>query len=393
MPLGMLKNYLGKIFLKKLLKIPTCLNKKMKYKKILITGGAGFVGSSLSIKLKQNYEGVEIIALDNLSRRGSELNLPRLKENGVDFIFGDVRNKEDLNFSNIDLLIECSAEPSVMAGINSSPEYLLNTNLVGAINCFELARTNGADIIFLSSSRVYPIKEINSLKYKETKTRFELSGGQVYLGVSQKGISEDFPLGQIRSLYGATKLCAEFLLQEYHAAYGIKTVVNRFGVITGPWQMGKVDQGVIVLWMARHFFKKPLSYIGYNGTGKQVRDLVNIDDVFDAINLEIKSFGKFDGGVFNIGGGRENSVSLCELSDYCRKITKNKIPIGSVKENRQGDIRIYLSDASKFSKLCGWKPKKNIQVTLNEIYNWISDNKSQLEIGRASCRERVYSYV
>lgn len=350
----------------------------MKHKKILITGGAGFVGSSLGLKLKEHYRDTEVIALDNLLRRGSELNLPRLKEGGVKFVHGDVRNKEDLNFSDVDLLIECSAEPSVMAGVNSSPDYLLNTNLMGAINCFELARKTGADIIFLSTSRVYPVEEINSLKYKETKTRFELLGEQVYPGVSAKGISENFPLGKVRSLYGATKLCAEFLLQEYRENYKIKIVIDRFGVITGPWQMGKIDQGVVVLWLARHFFNNPLSYIGFGGIGKQVRDFVHIDDVFEAVNLEIKNIDKFDGEIFNIGGGREISVSLKELTKYCQEITGNTIEIKGVKEDRPGDIRIYLSDATKFINASGWKPQRNTKETLEEIYRWIVGHQSEL---------------
>jgi len=351
----------------------------MKYKKILITGGAGFVGSNLGLNLKKHYPDVEIIALDNLVRRGSELNLSRLKEGWVKFIHGDVRNKEDLTFSDIDLLIECSAEPSVMAGINSSPEYLLNTNLIGAINCFELARKTGAAVVFLSTSRIYPIEEINLLKFKETVTRFELLDQQDYLGASAEGIAENFPLGKIRSLYGATKLCAEFLLQEYRANYKIKAVINRFGIITGPWQMGKVDQGVIVLWMARHFFKMPLSYIGYGGKGKQVRDFVHVDDVFKAINLQMMDIYKFDGETFNIGGGREISVSLRELTGFCREITGNKIPINEEKEDRSGDIRIYISDTTKFHDVSGWKPQKNTRETLKDIFDWIKNNQKQLK--------------
>jgi len=351
----------------------------MKYKKILITGGAGFVGSNLGLRLKEHYPNVEIIALDNLLRRGSELNLPRLKEGGVKFVHGDVRNKEDLNIIGIDLLIECSAEPSVMAGVDSSPEYLLNTNLIGAINCFEQARKTGADIIFLSTSRVYPINEVNSLKYKETETRFELLDSQVFPGASGKGIAEDFPLGKVRSLYGATKLCSEFLLQEYRENYKIKAVINRFGVITGLWQMGKVDQGVVVLWLSRHVFKIPLSYIGYGGSGKQVRDFIHVDDVFEAIKLEIAEIEKYDGEIFNIGGGREISVSLKELTAFCQELTGNQVEIKEVKEDRTGDIRIYLSDSTKFQKASGWQPKKDSQTTLAEVYSWIKNNQLQLE--------------
>ena len=132
-------------------------------KTFLITGGAGFVGSSLAILLKENFSDIDVIALDNLKRRGSELNVRRLQENGVRFCHGDIRNTEDLNFNNIDCLIECSAEPSVLAGFDGSPDYLLNTNLGGTIHCLELARKCGARVIFLSTSRVYPIHSLNRL--------------------------------------------------------------------------------------------------------------------------------------------------------------------------------------------------------------------------------------
>lgn len=133
---------------------------------ILVTGGAGFVGSHLAIKFKKDHPKSRVLALDNLKRRGSELNIPRLKVAGVDFIHGDIRNKEDLEVVGpFDLLSECSAEPSVLAGYNESPAYVINTNLVGTINCLEMTRKSKADIIFLSTSRVYPIKTISNLEY------------------------------------------------------------------------------------------------------------------------------------------------------------------------------------------------------------------------------------
>lgn len=349
------------------------------YKNILVTGGAGFVGSNLCIKLKEHYPSIRVVALDNLVRRGSELNLPRLKAHGVEFIHGDVRKREDLQQNKIDLIIECSAEPSVMAGVTSSPEYVLDTNLVGAINCFELARKNSADVIFLSTSRVYPIRTLNKLHYREEKTRFALTGEQNLVGVSEKGISENFPLDGVRSLYGTTKLAAELLLQEYRENYGIKVVTDRFGLITGPWQMSKSDQGVITLWMARHIFNKPLSYIGFEGSGKQVRDMIHIDDVYDILHLQMQKMGKFDGEIYNIGGGVTNSVSLLELTDYCQNISGKKITIKKDPQTRPGDIAIYVSDTSKILQQTGWLPKKTVSQTLKDIHKWIIKNKDVLQ--------------
>jgi CDP-paratose 2-epimerase len=353
----------------------------MNYKTILITGGAGFVGSNLGIKLKKQYPDVKIIALDNLMRRGSELNLPRLKAGGIEFIHGDIRNKEDLNLKDkIDLLIECSAEPSVLAGTEGSPEYVINTNLFGTMNCLELARKNQSDMLFMSTSRIYPVDEIARLNFTEEETRFSISPEQKVPGAAPEGFSEEFPLGKNRSFYGMTKLCSEFLINEYRAAYGIKAVINRCSVITGPWQMGKIDQGVAVLWMARHIWAtKPLSYIGYGGAGKQVRDFIHIDDIFEAIKIEIENIDEHNGEVYNIGGGLENSLSLLEMTKLCQEITGNTFEIGSVTEDRPNDVKSYITNYSKFKKISGWQPKKSIKETLVDVYNWIEENKEQLE--------------
>ena len=319
----------------------------MQYKNILITGGAGFVGSNLAIKLREKYPDSKIFALDNLKRRGSELNLLRFKKTGIKFIHGDVRNKEDFEeIGEVDLIIECSAEPSVLAGLDISPSYLINTNLLGTINCLELARKNKATFIFISTSRVYPIKTINDLKFKEEDTRFSLENKQITDGASEEGIAEDFPLEGARSLYGSTKLCSEIIIQEYMDSFGLKAVINRCGVITGPWQMGKIDQGVFVLWVARHIFDGKLSYIGYGGEGKQVRDFIHIDDLFDILDIQINDFNTYNGEIYNIGGGKENSVSLQELTKICEKVTGNTIEMTSVKENRPADLISFITDCN-----------------------------------------------
>ena len=144
--------------------------------KLLITGGAGFVGASLAISLKQNYPQYQIFALDNLKRRGSELSLSRLKAAGIEFLHGDIRNKEDFDaLPAVDTVIEASAEPSVLAGLDGTPDYLINTNLFGTVNCLNYALKHRANFIFLSTSRVYPIKTIETLNFEEADTRFVLT--------------------------------------------------------------------------------------------------------------------------------------------------------------------------------------------------------------------------
>jgi CDP-paratose 2-epimerase len=348
---------------------------------ILITGGAGFVGSNLAILLKQKYPRYSIICLDNLKRRGSELNLNRLKLNGIEFVHGDIRNKHDFDqvLVPVHCVIEAAAEPSVLAGLNGQTDYLIDTNLNGTINALNFALKHKASFIFLSTSRVYPIRTIEEIEVVEMDTRFELAPAQKIAGVSRHGISEKFPLEGSRSLYGATKLASELMVEEYHEMFGLKTVINRCGVLTGPHQMGKVDQGVVVLWMARHFWKGNLSYVGYGGLGKQVRDMLHINDLFDIIDRQLQKIETFDGQTFNIGGGRDISASLLELTHYCQEISGNKISIEPVAETRKADIRLYISDCTRIHDLANWTPKIKVPQILEEIFQWIRNNEHQLK--------------
>lgn len=350
----------------------------MNYRKILITGGAGFVGSNICVKLKEHFQGIEVIAFDNLVRRGSELNIPRLSKSGIKFIHGDVRNREDLEVLDFDLLIECSAEPSVMAGVTSSPLYILQTNLVGAINCFEVARKSQADVVFLSTSRVYSQEKLNKVDFIERETRFTFSEKQKVTGASKEGISEEFPIEGIKTLYGTTKLSAEMILQEYTKNYKIRSIINRCSVISGPWQMGKVDQGIIMFWLVSHFFGKSLTYIGFGGKGKQVRDVLNIDDLFDLLLIQLKNIKRFSGKIYNVGGGLGNSISLLELTTLSQEITGKRVKIGGDPKTRAGDIRIYISDNLRIQKETGWWPKKEVKETLEEVHKWIVKNKKSL---------------
>ena len=161
---------------------------------------------------------------------------------------GDVRERSDLEaLPRVDALVECSAEPSALAGAHGDTAYPVGANLLGAYHCLELARRDGAEFVFLSTSRVYPFGTLGTLRLEEAATRLELADAQDVPGASVAGIAEDFPLEGARTLYGATKLAAELLIAEYAAGFGLPTVIDRCGVIAGPWQMGKVDQGCLHL--------------------------------------------------------------------------------------------------------------------------------------------------
>ena len=348
-------------------------------RKILITGGAGFVGSSLAIGLKELHPNWSIICLDNLKRRGSELNLSRFKEWGIEFVHGDVRSCDDLdpNLLAVDQIIDCSAEPSVLAGL-SSPQYVLQTNLLGTINILELARKTNASLLFLSTSRVYSIEPLSALNIVETTTRLELAQEQTIPGVSWQGINEDFPVDTYRSLYGTTKLASELLIAEYRQSYGLQAIVNRCGILTGPWQMGKVDQGVIVLWVAAHYFQKSLKYIGYGGTGKQSRDFLHIDDLLRLVDYQLNNFASLDGDILNVGGGRNSSLSLLEMTELCQEITGNTISIEPVTTERAGDIPIYITDCDRLKQKTQWQPEIKPEKTFEDIFNWIVAHEDSL---------------
>jgi CDP-paratose 2-epimerase len=283
-----------------------------------------------------------------------------------------------LGLEALDAIVECSAEPSVLAGADGDPDYVVKSNLLGAYNCLELARRTGAQLVFLSTSRVYPVHALETLAYEETETRFELSGRQVVVGASSRGIAESFPLEGARTLYGATKLSAELLISEYAVAYGLNAVVDRCGVIAGPWQMGKVDQGVFTYWMLAHQLERPLSYIGFGGSGKQVRDLLDVEDLLELIDEQLGEPERWAGVTVNVGGGAPCSLSLRETTELCREITGNAVDVRPSGEDRPGDIPIYISDCTKLYEMTDWRPRRGPAEILARIHAWIGEHESAL---------------
>lgn len=347
--------------------------------KIVITGGAGFIGYNLALYLKHKYPQYDITAFDNLSRKGVDSNVASLRHSGVGFIKGDIRSPKDFELLNgFDCMIEASAEPSVLSGLKDDPAFIIENNLIGAINCFRACFKNKAQVIFLSTSRVYPLQYLSETKYKECESRFELEGGQSQ-GISTLGMSEQIPLDGARSFYGTTKLAAEQLLLEYGMFCGLNTAITRFSVVAGPGQMGKTDQGIAAYWMAQHIWKGTLDYIGFGGMGKQVRDILHINDLLSLIDMQIHKPELFNNQVFNAGGGLHNTLSLREMTDLCAEISGNKIVIGSIKENRPGDIPIYFSDNSLITKKTGWQPKYNTRQIFTDIFNWLKENEQKLK--------------
>jgi CDP-paratose 2-epimerase len=352
--------------------------------RMLITGGAGFVGSRLAMLYRDAEPQAEIVAFDNLKRRGAELNLPLFAARNISFVHGDVRSQTDLDGlpggGGFDIVIDAAAEPSVHAGTSGSPSYVLETNLGGTLNLLEAVRMRGGcgAFLFLSTSRVYSIAPLRDIALTEGETRFEIGGDQSTPGITPDGISESFPTDTARSLYGASKLASELIVQEYAETYKIPAVINRCGVIAGPGQFGKIDQGVFTLWVANHYFNKGLRYTGFGGQGKQVRDLLHPDDLFRLLRAQMAKIHDVSGQVFNAGGGRHVSVSLAELTTLCQKATGRSVPIGSDLATSAVDIPLYLSDSRKAANAFGWAPHKDPAVIVDEIADWLASNESAL---------------
>jgi len=347
----------------------------MKSGSLLITGGAGFVGSNLALRFAA--EGWAVTALDNLKRRGSELQLGTLRQAGVTFFHGDVRERSDLeHLGKHDLIIDASAEPSVHAGTDN-PDYLIQTNLGGTLNLLEWARHHEVAFLFLSTSRVFSIEALNTLPFEEEESRFRWVPAEIQ-GYSENGIAEDFSREGARSLYGTSKLCSELFIEEYAKQYGLKALVNRCGILTGPRQMGKIDQGVVALWIARHLYEKPLTYTGFGGKGKQVRDLLHIDDLFDLLILQLARPELWTGKPFQVGGGQDNSVSLKELTQLCREITGHSMEISGRSETSPLDLRCYITDGSIVQSRFKWKPRRCPSTIVEDICRWIRNDLDNL---------------
>ncbi|MEK7855799.1 MAG: NAD-dependent epimerase/dehydratase family protein, partial [Acidobacteriota bacterium] len=201
--------------------------------KILITGICGFVGSAIARALREHVDGIEIVGVDNLVRRGSETNLSIIRQLKCSYVHGDIRNDEDIaELPVVDWVIDCAANPSVLAGVTGGVRQVVAHNLTGTLNLLEKCRRDGAGFLMVSSSRVYSIERLNQIPITRAGDRFIVSEGSTLpLGVTRAGVSESFSTEAPVSIYGATKLASEVMVLEYGATYGFPVRVNRCGVI------------------------------------------------------------------------------------------------------------------------------------------------------------------
>lgn len=323
---------------------------------ILVTGCAGFVGSTICLEIRRNRPDWKVFGIDNLSRVGSEVNVSRLCDAGVTFYRGDVRCETDFeSFRDIDYVIDAAANPSVLAGTSgSSPRQVIDQNLIGTINTLEFCRRSRCGFILLSSSRVYSIFDLRDLQLVEGKSRYIYATDVPGNGCSSEGISELFPTKPPISIYGVTKLASEYLAMEYSASYGFPVWIDRCGVLSGEGQFGVASQGIISFWIGMLHAGLPLKYTGQGGRGFQVRDVLHPVDLCRLLLKQVET-KQSTCEVFNVSGGISSSFSLYELTEYChRRGFGNEVQ--SQMDDRLYDVPHVVLDSRNVNAQFDWYP-------------------------------------
>jgi CDP-paratose 2-epimerase len=350
--------------------------------RILITGICGFVGSTLAEYLLQTKEGLSICGIDNLMRPGSETNRARLRSLGVTLVHGDIRAASDFEIlPAADWVIDAAANPSVLAGVQRgfSSRQLFEHNLGSLVNVLEYCVTHHAGLILLSTSRVYSISALTSIPLLADGNAFRLDESvPLPLGVSTKGIGVGFSTSHPISLYGSTKLASETIALEYGAAFELPIWVNRCGVLAGAGQFGTPDQGIFSYWINAHLRRRPLKYIGFEGTGKQVRDAFHPNDLAALVNAQMQSGRSGGQRVYNVGGGVNNVRSLAQLTAWCDARFGLHSPQSDPRP-RTYDIPWMAMDSSDAQRDFGWRVAMPLDEILDQIARHAKQNPDWLE--------------
>lgn len=350
--------------------------------KILITGICGFVGSALAECLLKRNEGLSICGIDNLMRPGSEINRARLRSLGVTFVHGDIRATSDFeSLPAVDWVIDAAANPSVLAGIQGtfSSRQLFEHNLGSLINVLEYCKAHKAGLVLLSTSRVYSIHALTALPLLADGNAFRLDeSAPLPPGVSQRGIGLGFSTSPPISLYGSTKLACETIALEYGQAFELSIWVNRCGVLAGAGQFGTPDQGIFSYWINAHLRRRLLRYIGFDGTGKQVRDAFHPSDLAALVDTQMHTERPGGQRVYTVGGGADNARSLAQLTAWC-DARFGFHPPQSDTRMRTYDIPWMVMDSSDAQRDFGWRIETPIEDVLDQIAGHAEKNPGWLE--------------
>jgi CDP-paratose 2-epimerase len=348
---------------------------------LFITGICGFVGSRLALHFLEQTPGLKIAGIDNLARAGAHTNLSILRAASVNVIHGDVRAPSDLEtIGKMDWIFDAAALPSVLAGVDgkSSSRQLVEHNLLGTINLLELAKRYNAGVVLLSTSRVYSVEHLSKIPVVARDRQFVFDEiAQAPVGCSSAGINERFSTAAPLSMYGATKLASEVMALEYAQAFNFPVIVNRCGVMAGAGQFGTAEQGIFAYWVHAYAARRPLRYIGFDGTGRQVRDALHPDDLAELILKQINA--RVRTGTWNVGGGPENSMSLAELTDWCAaRFGAHQVQADL--QPRRYDAPWIVMDSSAVRKQFDWRPRRSLESILNEIAEHARANPNWLDL-------------
>ncbi len=352
--------------------------------RILITGACGFVGSAVAESLLERCEGLSITGMDNLMRAGSEINRSRLRRLGIEFVHGDIRLASDFDALPPDAnwVIDAAASSSVLAGVRGqlNSRQLFEHNLASIVNVLEYCKRYNAGMVLLSSSRVYSIAKLRSLPLKTEGNAFQLDDtAALPAGVSKNGICVDFSTSTPVSLYGCTKLASEMIALEYCSAFGFPVWVDRCGVLAGAGQFGTIDQGIFSYWINAHLRRRPLRYIGFEGSGKQVRDVFHPNDLAALMCAQMRCSTAGGRRVYNVGGGLENSMSLAQLTAWCNARFGPHQPLADAHE-RPYDVPWLIMDSHDAQQDFGWGVEVRIERLLEEIARHAEQSPDWLEM-------------
>ena len=350
------------------------MGKQEENRSVLIFGGAGFIGANLARHLLLETN-ARVHIFDNLSRRGVQHNLEQLKRacgksGRLRVTVADVRDWAAVERCVKDAteVYQFAAQVAVTTAI-ADPRGDFETNVVGTFNVLEAARKSGNQpfVLFTSTNKVYG--EMLDEPLKSSATR--------YIYVNRNSVSEEQPL-DFHSPYGCSKGAADQYVREYSRMYGLPTVVFRMSCIAGEMQYGNEDQG----WVA-HFLYRALSGdpVAIYGDGRQVRDVLYVGDLVQAIESARVSLPETAGQIYNLGGGPENAASLLELIDEIESLTGRRLQHLN-HERRPGDQLVYISDYSKFTRHTGWKARTSLRETLAAIYEYWQAHREIFGVSR-----------
>lgn len=334
----------------------------------LITGGAGFIGSNYADRCISR--GDKVVIFDNLSRHGSKLNLEWLQEkhgkNSFELVVGDVRHADEIKKAalNVDRIVHLAAQVAVTTSV-TDPQTDFQINALGTFNTLEAARASGNNPTFIYSSTNKVYGGMEDVKVVEGTSRFD------YADLPQ-GAAETQPL-DFHSPYGCSKGCGDQYVRDYNRIYGLPTVVFRQSCIYGLRQFGVEDQGWVAWFVIAAITGHPITIYG---NGKQVRDILFVEDLLNAYDSALNNKEKASGQIFNVGGGRSNTISIwTEFAPILEKLLGKKIEV-SWGDWRPGDQPVFISDIRKAHDILGWKPKVSAEEGIKRLFEWVKANRN-----------------